>query len=233
MVKKLVAVGCSYTDPCYTFPVWPELLAKKLNFKCINLGQSGSGNECIFSKSLDILVKEKNIGLMVVMWSEFQRMDYYLGDIRGWDAIHYNVDGMIRNVRKWKEDVVDLLDTNGYNNKKHQINRTLRFMYSLQKLCGMYDVPFLQVFGTEPCPQNEKYDAGKTMLNSPFFDSIECLGWPVIDNMGGWTIDTKLNRDTHRISERDSHPNKEGHEVMSEILFDNVKKIPIRGEWNV
>ena len=51
--------------------------------------------------------------------------------------------------------------------------------------------------------------------------------------MGGWTIDTELNRDTHRISKKDSHPGKKGHEVMSEILFDSFKKIPIRGEWHV
>ena len=61
MVKKLVAVGCSYTEDWNDFPAWPELLAKKLNYECINLGQCGSGNECIFSKSLDALLEEKNI----------------------------------------------------------------------------------------------------------------------------------------------------------------------------
>ena len=233
MVKKLVALGCSYTENQYPFTVWPELLAKKLNYKCVNLGAGGQGNEYIFSKGLEALVKEKNIGLMVAMWSEFQRMDFFLGDVKGWSAIHYNVDGVVRNALKWKENVVDLLDTNGYNNKKHQINRTLRFMYSLQKLCGIYEVPFIQLFGCDPCPQNEKYDAGKIILNSPFFNSIECLGWPIISSMGGWTIDTELNRDTHRISKKDSHPGKKGHEVMSEILFDSFKKIPIRGEWHV
>lgn len=223
MVKKLVAVGCSYTDDCYIFPVWPELLAKKLNYKCINLGQSGSGNECIFSKALDALVKEKNIGLMVLMWSEFQRMDFYLGDIKKWNNLHYNVDGVIRNMEKWKEDVIDLLDKNEYNNKKHQINRTLRFMYSIQKLCKMYEIPFIQLFGCDPCPQNEKYNAGKIILNSPFFDSIECLGWPIVSSMGGWTTDTILNRTTHRISERDSHPSKTGHEIIANKLYKEIK----------
>ena len=161
---------------------------------------------------------------MVAMWAEYQRMDYHLGST-GWSTIHYNVDGRIRNHAKWKENVVDLLDANGYNNKKHQINRTLRFMYSLQKLCGVHDIPFMQVFGTDPCPQNEKYDAAKVILDSPFFDFIKCLGWPIVDNLGGWTIDTELNEDTHRISEKDSHPSKEGHEVISEILFNNVKNL--------
>ena len=224
MVKKLIAVGCSYTEDWNDFPAWPELLAKKLNYECINLGQCGSGNECIFSKSLDALLEEKNIGLMVAMWSEFHRMDWYLGKV-GWSTIHYNVEGRIRNHAKWKEDIIDIFVKNGWNNKKHQINRTLRFMFSLQNLCEIFEVPFMQVFGTDPCSKNEKYDAAKLILDSPFFDSIKCLGWPIVDNMGGWTMDTELNEDTHRISERDFHPSKEGHEVISEILFNNVKNL--------
>ena len=59
MVKKLVALGCSYTENQYPFTVWPELLAKKLNYKCVNLGAGGQGNEYIFSIGLEALVKEK------------------------------------------------------------------------------------------------------------------------------------------------------------------------------
>lgn len=228
MVKKLVAVGCSYTEDWNDFPAWPELLAKKLNYECINLGKSGAGNEYIFSKSLDALVQEKNIGLMVAMWSEFQRMDFYNDTRKGkhkWYFLHYNVNGIIRNTQKWKEDVVDLLDANGVNNRKGQINRTLRFMYSIQKLCGIHDVPFIQLFGCEPCHHSDYNDAGKIIIDSPFLHSIECLGWPIIHNMGGWTIDTELNEDTHRISKNDPHPNEKGHEFISEILFDNVKNL--------
>ena len=58
MVKKLVAVGCSYTENNYSFPVWPELLSKEYNYKCINLGNCGSGNEYIFSNALDASIKE-------------------------------------------------------------------------------------------------------------------------------------------------------------------------------
>ena len=31
MVKKLVAVGCSYTASDWPFPVWPQVLSEKLN----------------------------------------------------------------------------------------------------------------------------------------------------------------------------------------------------------
>jgi len=223
MVKRLIAVGCSYTADDYDFPVWPELLSKKLGLSCVNLGQCGSGNEAIYSKSLDALVSRKNIGMMVVMWSEFQRTDYFLESCNMWNTIHFVVDGNQRNSEKWKAKVAALLDNNGYNSKKHQINRTLRFMYSIQKLCEMRNIPFIQVFGTDPCPQHEKYNAGNTILNSPFFDLMNCIGWPITENIGGSTIDSILNRTTHRIDDNDGHPGKLGHERIVEILLDNLE----------
>ena len=224
MVKKLVAVGCSYTENNYSFPVWPELLSKEYNYKCINLGHCGSGNEYIFSNALDASIKEKDIGLMVMMWSEFQRMDWQQTN-KSWSSIHYNVNCVVRNKEQWKEDIVGLLDKNGYNSKEHQINRTLRYMYSIQQICTLNDIPILQLFGPDPCPQNEKYKAGKTILNSPLFHSIECMGWPIIDNMGGWTIDTRLNRGEDRISSRDTHPSEIGHRKITSIIRECADKI--------
>ena len=78
--KKLIVSGCSYTDSLTgadtSLPVWPELLSKKLKMDCINLGKAGQGNEYIYSTLIDTVIKEKNIGLVIAMWSEFQRLDF-------------------------------------------------------------------------------------------------------------------------------------------------------------
>ena len=42
-----------------TWPMWPELVAKKLDMDCINLGQSGAGNEYIYFTLLDEIIKER------------------------------------------------------------------------------------------------------------------------------------------------------------------------------
>ena len=67
--KKLLAVGCSYTDSWWTrthkFPVWPELLAEKLDMDCHNFGKSGCGNQYIFSKVYD-LINEQDWDLVVL-----------------------------------------------------------------------------------------------------------------------------------------------------------------------
>ena len=58
-MKKLIAIGCSYTEDCYEFPVWPTLLAERLDMDCVNLAHGGSGNKQMLAKILDTVLKEK------------------------------------------------------------------------------------------------------------------------------------------------------------------------------
>ena len=99
-MKKLVAVGCSYTADDfrghheshfqYNFPVWPELLSKKLNMKCVNFGRSGMGNEYIATKVTEACIHLNDIGLVVCMWSEFTRLDFQSNP--DWFSIHERDD---------------------------------------------------------------------------------------------------------------------------------------------
>ena len=67
MKKILLVSGCSYTDPNFysimhpdmdcNWPMWPELLAEKLNMDCVNLAMSGAGNEYIYSTLLDYITQ--------------------------------------------------------------------------------------------------------------------------------------------------------------------------------
>ena len=78
MKKILLVSGCSNTEKDFnselhpdldcSWPKWPEILAKKLNMNCINLGLSGSGNEYIYSTLLEkIISTDKNkIGLIII-----------------------------------------------------------------------------------------------------------------------------------------------------------------------
>ena len=79
------------SDFDHNFPSWPAHLAEKLNMECINLGRAGAGNEYMLAKVIDTVLTEKNIGLVVVMWSEWQRMDFV--DInKEWKAFYPHRD---------------------------------------------------------------------------------------------------------------------------------------------
>ena len=59
MKKILLVSGCSFTTNIYEsahhpdlvadWPKWPELLAKKLDMSCLNVGKSGAGLEYIYT----------------------------------------------------------------------------------------------------------------------------------------------------------------------------------------
>ena len=149
MVKKLVAVGCSYTASDWPFLVWPQVLSEKLNLDCVNLGNCGSGNEYIFSQGLDALNKFSDISIMVVMWSEFQRTDWYKVDGK-WDTLHFKCINGHRHWRPWRNEMMDTLNLKGFDNKDGQIDRSLRFMYSLQTIAKSLNIPFFQLVGCDP-----------------------------------------------------------------------------------
>lgn len=95
--KNIICSGDSYTDNLRTGnegkEVWPDFLAQKLKTKnVINLGSSGAGNYEIYSRTVDSICNIKNISLVVVMWSEFPRIDLEI-DMRKFKANKKNPDG--------------------------------------------------------------------------------------------------------------------------------------------
>ena len=205
--------------------------------ECINLGRSGSGNEYIYSRTLDTLVTEKNIGLVVVMWSEFQRLDFHCKNGK-WQALHYKVDDVKRHTQEWKNELTNTLTKKGYGDIVHQIERSIRLFYSLQqimKLSEHNNIPFCQLMGSYPCGYKQRYTAAKTIIDSPYLNKIDkrlFFGWPILTPIGGWNIDTwfdkidsgvRIKNSDLRISDDDSHPNKKGHEKIAEMLYNKIQ----------
>ena len=69
------------------WPKWPELVAKELDMDCVNLADSGAGNEKIYSNISDYLTQpyavrkgmtyhKPDIGLVVAAWSQGHRRDW-------------------------------------------------------------------------------------------------------------------------------------------------------------
>ena len=233
--KKLIAIGCSFTRdtfnvidqrPGYDFHVWPTLLSEKLDMDCLNLGKGGQGNEYISSKLIDTILSEKkeDIGLVVLMWSGWQRMDYL--DIEGeWKKV-------VRKGPVW--DIILK-----YNNAHNATMKSLRHFLIAQKL--LEDIPYLMVQGIGPVYLDEfierksKHIWLQSFLNSKIFDEIDekkFIGWPILKRIGGYTINNMLDkidpeRNQLRISSEDTHPNAEGHKIIAQEVYDAYEKIYI------
>ena len=256
---KLIAIGCSYTehyeDSMHTetkldFPRWPKLLADKLDMECVNLGKSGMGHEYMISQLLETLMRVNEIGLVVIMWSEWQRLDFQFRPGKGtdgWVALHPHRDNY--NVERYpinREGRIALLE---HNNVISATMRSLRFFLIAQKL--LKDIPYLMVQGCNPLvdplylhPDSRdtelwenveriRKEAIKQIISSPITDKIKedlFIGWPIFKKIGGYNLDDVLdkhdpNRIKLRVDENDSHPNREGHRLISEEIYKVYKRV--------
>lgn len=148
MKKKLIVSGCSFTDknfesmssPDYdcSFPKWPELLAKKLDMDCINLGSMGAGNNYIYSTLLEEITRtpKDEIGLVLAAWSQVNREDYQTYVDEQPSLSHrdnFNKNMVWRNKRIGRQG--DLF---------YWIKDTLRHYISLENLCKNHNLPYKQ-----------------------------------------------------------------------------------------
>jgi len=236
--KKLIAVGCSFTEHYLTsgmspntvfdFPRWPQHLADMLNMECVNLGKSGSGNDQILAKALDVMLREKDVGLVVLMWSEWQRVGFQcFPDWDQWFHITPHADKLIDG-RKY------ILEK---QNTFHATRNTMRTFIHAEKILS--DIPYMFLQGTQAIFYNEyqsRRAVSKEILTSPYFDYIESnisdrfIGWPLMKEIGGYCIDDILNKKDpkrleYRISRTDPHPNAAGHKVIAEFLYEQYKEI--------
>ena len=223
MRKVLLVSGCSYTDKTFRsdfhpnidtgWPKWPELLGKKLDMDVVNYGYCGSGNEYIYSSLLDHLTSNpiENIGLVIPGWSRVPRRDFNVGNRK------YNI--------RW----------DNHGDMKYFMMKSLRYYYSLQEVCKSLKVPYKQIHILDPyesavVEQNELFnmtreDAMKEFMSSSYYDKIDeknFIGWPIESKLGGFCAWDKLDADKHFISEIDRHPNRQGQEIIAELIYENL-----------
>ena len=223
MRKVLLVSGCSYTDKTFRsdfhpnidtgWPKWPELLGKKLDMDVVNYGYCGSGNEYIYSSLLDHLTSNpiKDIGLVIPGWSRVPRRDFNVGNRK------YNI--------RW----------DNHGDMKYFMMKSLRYYYSLQEVCKSLKVPYKQIHILDPyesavVEQNELFnmtreDAMKEFMSSSYYDKIDeknFIGWPIESKLGGFCAWDKLDADKHFISDLDRHPNRQGQEVIAELIYENL-----------
>ena len=257
MRKILLASGCSMTDSNYvsetnpeidcSWPKWPELIAKKLDMECINLGRNGAGNEYIYSSLLEkILEKKDQIGLVMVGWTQCQRKDYQEWNI--WKEKRFDPNG---DVFGW-------------------LRKTLRYMISLQLVCENYNIPYKQfqivnlfdgwtngLYKTDEQLKKNRNDPKyefkyrypgdrdkdrrklqKILIDyEPYINAKNFIGWPTIYNLGGYCIEEKTIRKTRKeltelynisltSKEKERELIEKGYEYQRELVISDWDQHP-------
>ena len=205
--KKLIVSGDSWTggskylqpDP---YPYWPEILADKLNMICVNVAKGGMGNEFIYSSVIDKLCTNKNIGLTICMWSDFDRLDFFGRGLRVYP--------------------------NFIRGQFHQLHKSMRYIHAFQNHCELNKIPFLQTQGIFPTQECDKEFLDSAQFD--LIDGKKFIGWPMYRELGGRTMWNELDKvDPEqvklRVSKDDSHPNEQGHEYIAEIIYKHYREL--------
>jgi len=251
MKKILLVSGDSYTDQNWlsefhpeldtSWPKWPEILAKKLNMDCINLGKAGAGNEYIYSSLLDYIsnpsISKDSIGLVIAGWSQIQRKDYQQGQDGRWTNLRNDPHG----------DAFSLA------------NKSLKFYLSFQLLCERFNLNYYQVQminfhsdllsglsyvhgmrNNNPSLNNKKmkyqYDKEKDKIRvlkcilsyDKKINTNKFIGWPIARELGGFTLCSQAtpifdeNDKSVVVSDLDDHPNAKGHKIIAEYIHDRL-----------
>ena len=154
-MKKLLASGCSWTDANFKsvceflpdeirggWPMWPEIIGKKLGLEVINTGCCGKGNTYIGQSIIDNIIKYGNeVEMVAVLWTEASRYDVYnetainLHEHRKhdprWSQIDLGLHACYNNPFSW--DIADFVFNDVYNTWN---NNTLRAMYTIAEMCA-------------------------------------------------------------------------------------------------
>jgi|TARA_A100001515_G_scaffold133141_2_gene122125 hypothetical protein len=242
MRKILITSGDSWTHSSFhDFPKWPDFLAKKLEMRLVNVGEGARGNEFIHGSMIDSLCQEKNknIGLAVCLWSSFDRWDFIK------DTIRINPKSIVgpfwektkisKYVLEEFKALHDVLTQHEMIDGIFNAVRSLRFYYSFQCYCELNQIPYIHAQNFYPTEVDDD-SIIKSFLEHPLFNHINenhFLWWPIFPQIGGETMSKRLNRidpdkTELRISKEDTHPNRKGQEYISEIIYEEYKKIYIK-----
>lgn len=255
----LIAAGCSFTDPNFKsfdtsldeserggWPMWPEIIAEQLNLKSVNTGKRAAGNDYIFNQVIDQLHIRKNIKLVIVMWSSWDRFNY-MGEFI--TPIPYFITNNLKGVQPVKDVLKNHANLSAYDDiffnmnqedalkySKHIIDTNLRYMFLLSYILKEKNIPyiFLQgvtAFSYEGLNYIEnlkfKYTPGmilRDLSRNIFFESLDkdpnIMGFPFFESLGGFSARGSIITKKDVISLSDLHPNKAGQIKIANTIIN-------------
>ena len=220
-------IEIKYHEP---FPIWPEIIAKKLNLKLVNLSKAGTGNDYMLGKALDYITKnKKKIEKVIIAWSGWYRVDI---------EVDYNSpiieDDNYQSVKNSAEEI--FYNKYPYPNKISSINKFFRNVYLMQTVCETFNidyrmiqsVPIGSTINFKIVIDEENYvPLAKQILEHDYFDLIndeKFIGWPIQENLGGFTMSSVMKESSpiYYLNKYDTHPNKNGMELISKMILDTL-----------
>jgi len=110
MIKNILSVGDSFTygeELKNIYNAWPYQVGKILNADVVNLAKPAASNDKILRLTLDYLLRNNNVDLVLIGWSNPGRMEFSdeLGYYDVWPG--YTVDSHLSNNFHWRKNMIE------------------------------------------------------------------------------------------------------------------------------
>ena len=231
-----------------TYPKWPDYLDCK-DCKITNVAKMGDCNVEIINRVLDTIYNEE-VDIVIIGLSDWFRFTTPMKKFNYSSYSHYikilennsfsnKHDGYIDY---WKDQgyFFDKYGFNKYGNAHRLINITFRKIYDLYHICKLKNIKLcvfqmLCIWDVKEDPDYYNYTLVRYFISQKIFQYLDDLnfekkiilpGWPFISNLGGEYGELAIKHKEYakyRVSDRDAHPNSEGHKRIGKWLNEKIK----------
>ena len=216
---------------CDFFPLWPEVLAEKLNMGYVNLGCGGRGNEWIYNRIVDNWNGEK---IIIVLWTTWDRWDFWketfiLNEFFE-DERSLSSTGKTWARRKMVQDALMKAD---FVSAKYNFEKSMRWIYSLQNFCKINNIKYVHGQAFYPTRMAKSWSGYQKFIENKIHDYIDeehFIGWPIFSKFCGFTMSDKLDevdpdRTELRMNEHNTHPNEKGHRLIAQTFYQYYRDL--------
>lgn len=235
------------------WPSWPEIFGEFCGLDVVNQGKCGKGNDIITNSLTKTILKDhKNIEMVVVGWSEIWRFAVYnhyklnpMVALSWPDKNHPELQESARNLFKYmhQKDLVDVHYTSEIPSLfQLHMQSWIDNMFQIQELCKLLDIKYIMapVCGTfnlsRYAPADKTLNGNIEFTEAQWFimfahmesffdlDAEHLIGHPYFKDVSGFKFPFILPK-KYQISEKDQHPNAEGHEWIARKFYEHYTKI--------
>lgn len=256
MDKVLLTSGCSWTDKNFIstdtilpvelrggWPMWPEIIAKTLGMKSVNTGKCGADNKYIFDSIIDGLDEYKNVGLVIIMLSSWDRFSYMgkpkfpLGNFYMGNKNEFKEKRKLYDIQREFDDAFfGMNDDSIKRYARDVIDTNMRYIFLISEFLKKQNIPFLIFQGvpTFPIPllneikgfkaRYDDKDLIKDISSNRYHNYIKSnqniVGFPFLKLFNGYNLNHLINEE--RVSELDEHPNKAGQAKIAKHIMEII-----------
>jgi hypothetical protein len=208
-ILQLVSTGCSFT---YGYGLqdleqaWPSQLAKNLEIDCVNLAQTGAGNDHIIKTIIDYFVQKKTHrydSMVAIGLTAYSRVEF----------LHKNSEQCFYTIPnlKLEKEFIEVFFKERYNDRYYYL-KYLRTIISLQSILAHWKIPYLMF---ESIPNNhhvyENDNDAQSLISE--IDLTNCY------KMFGGHFKS-ITDHTEKLP--DGHPNAFAHKQMADLLYTHI-----------